>query len=182
MISYHGAIQFGRNVHVLLDAYRELVQSNELYKKHTEFILRVKGIDLRKLVAEYSKTPNITVLETLNFSNSCNEQMNEADINIILENGPLYCNILVGKAPFLASIRKPILSISPERSEMRRIIKDPQYIASCTNKEEIKQKLENLIINRMNSKEAVYPFGDYFSNENFKIMLDKILLESNPGI
>ena len=53
--------------------------------------------------------------------------MHEADINIILENGPLYCNILVGKAPFLAAIQKPILSISPERSEMRRIITDSIY-------------------------------------------------------
>jgi hypothetical protein len=105
--------------------------------------------------------------------------MYEADINIILENGPLYCNILVGKAPFLAAIKKPILSISPERSEMRRIIIEEQYIASCNDKDEIKQKLENLIINRMNSSEEVYPFGDYFSDENFKKMLDKILLESN---
>ena len=104
--------------------------------------------------------------------------MHEADINIILENGPLYCNILVGKAPFLASIPKPILSISPERSELRNIIQDPQYIATCSDKGEIKQKLENLIINRMNSQEAVYPFGDYFSDANFKLRLDEILLES----
>jgi hypothetical protein len=103
--------------------------------------------------------------------------MYEADINIILENGPLYCNILVGKAPFLASIRKPILSISPERSEMRRIIADSQFIASYSDKKEIKQKLENLIINRMNSDEAVYPFGDYFGDENFKKMLDEILIK-----
>ena len=178
MISYHGAIQFGRNIEVLLDAYEELVTENPLYKENTEFVLRVKGIDVEKLTAKYSKTPNIIVLYTLNFSNSCNEQKDEADINIILENGPLYCNILVGKAPFLASIEKPILSISPERSEMRRIITDDKYIASCNNKEEIKQKLENLIVDRMNSDEAVYPFGDYFGDENFKEILDKVLIES----
>lgn len=178
MISYHGAIQFGRDIEILLDAYQELVENNILYKENTEFVLRVKGIDLIKLAAKYSKTPNIIILYTLNFSNSCNEQMSEADINIILENGPLYCNILVGKAPFLAAIRKPILSISPERSEMRRIITDNQYIASCTDKDEIKQKLENLIVNRLDSDEAVYPFGDYFSNENFKLMLDRVLVES----
>jgi hypothetical protein len=34
--------------------------------------------------------------------------------------------------------------ISPLRSELRGIIKDEKYIADC-NKEEIKQKLENLI-------------------------------------
>lgn len=179
LISYHGAIQFGRDIEVLLDAYQELVSSNFLYKENTEFVIRVKGIDLKKLAAKYSKTVNILVLHTLNFSNSCNEQKYEADINIILENGPLYSNILVGKAPLLASLLKPILIISPERSEMRRIIADHQYIASYSDKEEIKQKLENLIINRMNSTEAVYPFGDYFGDENFKNMLDKLLFESS---
>lgn len=175
MISYHGAIMFGRDIKIVLDAYQELVEGNTVYKDNTEFVLRLKGINLEKLATKYSKTPNIIILNTSTFSNSCNEQMHEADINIILENGPLYCNILVGKAPFLAATQKPILSISPERSEMRRIITDPQYIASCTNKEEIKQKLESLMVNRMNSNEAAYPFGDYFGDANFKIMLDEVL-------
>ena len=174
-ISYHGAIMFGRDIEVVLDAYQELVMENPLFKENTEFSIRVKGIDLKKLAERYFQTSNIIILDTLNFSNSCNEQMQEADINIILENGPLYCNILVGKAPFLAAIRKPILSISPERSEMRRIIKDQQYIASYSDKEEIKQKMENLIEGRMNSNEVVYPFGDYFGDENFKLMLDEVL-------
>ncbi|MES2804255.1 MAG: hypothetical protein V4652_01705 [Bacteroidota bacterium] len=175
-ISYHGAIMFGRDIEILLDAYQELVESNAVYKENSEFVIRVKGIDLKKLTIRYSKTPNIIVLDILNFSNSCNEQMYEADINIILENGPLYCNILVGKAPFLAAIRKPILCISPERSEMRRIIMDDKYIASYSDKEEIKQKLENLMVDRMNSNEAAYPFGDYFGDENFKKMLDTVLI------
>jgi hypothetical protein len=178
MISYHGAIQFGRNVEVLLDAYQEIVENNMLVKNATEFILRVGANDVKKLTVKYLKIPNIIILNNISFSNSCYEQMYEADINIILENGPLYCNILVGKAPFLAATQKPILSISPERSEMRNIITDNQYIASSNDKKEIKQKLENLILNRMDSQEPVYPFGDYFSGENFKIMLDKVLFES----
>ena len=178
LISYQGAIMFGRDIEIVLDSYQELVQNNLLYKENTEFAIRVKGIDVEKLKLKYSNTPNIVVLSTLNFSNSCNEQMHEADINIILENGPLYCNILVGKAPFLASIPKPTLCISPERSELRRIIKDSQYIASYTNKQEIKYKLEVLIINKMSSNEAVYPFGDYFSDANFKIRLDEVLFEN----
>jgi hypothetical protein len=177
MISYHGAIQFGRNIEIVLDAYQELVLENSLYKENTEFAIRVKGIDLQKLAKKYAKTRNIIILGTLNFSNSCNEQVHEADINIILENGPLYCNILVGKAPFLAAIRKPILSVSPEKSEIRRIIIDDQYIASCLDKKDIKQKLENLIINRIYSDEAVYPFGNYFSDENFKEKLNNVLFE-----
>ena len=179
MISYQGAIQFGRNVEILLDSYQELLESNPLYREKTEFVLRLKGINKKKLEAKYSKCSNIKILDFASFSDSCNEQMHEADINIILENGPLYCNILVGKAPFLAATKKPILSISPERSEMRRIITDPKYIAHCNDKEEIKQKLELLIVDRFNSDAAVFPFGDYFSDENFKKRLDAVLFESS---
>ena len=175
VISYHGAIQFGRNIEILLDAYQELVENNNNYKENTEFVLRVKGVDMDKLRAKYSSTANIVIFDTLNFSNSCFEQMQLSDINIILENGPIYCNILVGKAPFLAATNKPIFSISPPRSEMRMIIKDNRYIATCTDKEEIKQKLEALIIQRLNSTEPVYPFGDYFSDENFIKTLNTIL-------
>ncbi len=179
LISYHGAIQFGREVDLLLDAYEDLVETNPLYSENTEFVLRLKGINVAQLAKKHEKTNNIVILNTTSFSNSCHEQMYEADINIILENGPLYCNILVGKAPFLAATQKPILSISPERSEMRRIIADPQYIATCTDQAEIKQKLENLILGRLNSQEPVYPFGDYFSDENFKRMLEAALFEKN---
>lgn len=178
MISYHGAIQFGRNIDILLDAYKELVESNTLYRESTEFVLRLRGFDNERLIKKYSKTPTIVISDNLDFPSSSREQTNEADILIILENGPLYSNVLVGKAPFLAATRKPILSISPERSEMHRILKDDKYIASNAAKDEIKQKLENLIVDRMNSKEKLYPFGDYFSDENFKILLDKILFES----
>jgi hypothetical protein len=178
MISYHGAIQFGRNVDILLDAYKQLVEGNALYKENTEFVLRLRGFDNTRLVQKYLETPNIIISDNLDFPSSSREQTNEADILIVLENGPLYSNILVGKAPFLASIRKPILTISPERSEMRRILKDDLYIASNTDKEEIKQKLEHLIVSRMNSKEDVFPFGNYFSDENFKIMIDRVLEET----
>ncbi|MBX9807987.1 MAG: hypothetical protein K2X95_09345 [Flavobacteriaceae bacterium] len=180
-ISYHGAIQFGRNADILLDAYQELVERNAVYKENTEFVLRLNGQQNQRLREKYSKIDTISILDTVNFSNSCNEQMHEADINIILENGPLYCNILVGKAPFLAAIRKPVLCISPIRSELRNIIKDKRFIASCNDKEEIKQKLENLIVNRLNSNEPVDSFGDYFSDENFKIMLDKVLFASKEA-
>jgi hypothetical protein len=175
MISYHGAIMFGREIETLLDAYQELLENNISLQENTEFIIRIKGIDLKKIQDKYSKIPNIVILETIDFSNSCNEQLHEADINIILENGPLYSNILVGKAPFLAFLRKPILVISPERSEIRRIIKDNQYIASFGNKGEIKQKLENLLMQRMKSVEPVFPFGNYFEDDNFKVLLDKVL-------
>lgn len=174
-IAYHGAIQFGRDIEILLDAYQELINNNSDFKQNTEFVLRMKGIDLKKLSVKYAQTENIIILKTLNFSNSCYEQKHIADINIILENGPFYCNILVGKAPFLAATGKPILSLSPERSELRNIIGEDKYIAHSNHKNEIREKLENLILSRLNSEGPVYPFGDYFSEQNFVTSLNEIL-------
>jgi hypothetical protein len=174
-ISHHGALMFGRDVDILLDAYKDLVENNILYKENTEFILRLKGQENNRLRKKYASTKNIQIFDTLNFSNSSNEQIYETDIAIILENGPIYCNILVGKAPFLAAYNKPILSISPAKSELRNIIADQKYIATMDNKEEIKFKLEQLIMDRMETAAPRYPFGDYFSDDNFKKSLDTIL-------
>ena len=174
-ISYHGAIQFGRNADNLLDAYQELIFENSNYKQNTELILRLRGQDNARLAKKYLAVENIKVLDTLNFSNSSNEQIHETDITIILENGPLYCNILVGKAPFLAAYNKPVLCLSPLRSELRNIVKDKSYIANMNDKQEIKEKLALLIENRLQSNAAVHPFGEYFSDDNFKKRMEEIL-------
>jgi hypothetical protein len=175
-ICYQGAIQFGRDISPLLNAYQHLLETNEIYREATEFIIRVKKtVDIDALNNNYSISKNIIVLGPTDFSNSSYEQKYKADINIILENGVDYCNILVGKAPFLSSLNKPILSISPDRSDLRMIIKEDKYICSNKNEVELILKLESLIKERLSSKEPVFPFGDYFSDENFKTNLDAVL-------
>ncbi|TDE53939.1 hypothetical protein [Flavobacterium sp. GT3P67] len=174
-IAYHGSIQFGRKTEALLDAYLALVNENATIKEETEFVLRLGGGDVNALRDNYKECSNIVILATLNFSNSAYEQTHLADINVILENGPLYCNILVGKAAFLASLNKPVFCVSPERSELRQIIKDPKLIANGGDITDIKMKLEALIEKRLGFNEALYSFGDYFSDENFKARLNKIL-------
>lgn len=175
-ISYHGALMLGRNIFNVLDAYKLIIEQNDKFKNHTEFILRVKGDGIDKLKQEYGKNRNVKIMELLDFSNSAYEQMYESDINIILENGPYYCNILPGKVPFLAATGKPILVMSPERSELRRIIKNhPKYIADMNDIQEIRFKLENLILDLMDKKEIESPFDDYFSDKNFKKSLDNII-------
>lgn len=175
-ISYHGALMLGRNLSNLLQAYSNLVEENPDIKKHTEFVLRVRGEKINELKQKFSNNKNVKFLDTLDFLNSSTEQMNESDINVILENGPYYCNILPGKVPFLASIGKPILIVSPKRSELRRILKnETKYIADMNNVAEIKLKMENLILNTMQNTESVYPFGDYFSDANFLKQVDTIL-------
>ncbi|GAA4236019.1 hypothetical protein GCM10022291_19390 [Postechiella marina] len=174
-IAYHGSIQFGRQIEVLLDAYSSLVATNSKIKNNTEFVLRLAGGDVQKIKNKYLETKNIVILETLNFSNSSYEQMHIADLNVILENGPLYCNILVGKAPFLGATDKPIFCVSPERSELKRLIKDKKFIASGSNVNEVKEKLETLILDIILNKKTSNVFGSYFSDEYFKETLNSIL-------
>lgn len=175
-ISYHGALMFGRNIFSVLDAYTQLMEENQYIKNNTEFVLRVKGEKINKLKQKFANIKNIKILDTLDFSNSFNEQVYESDINVILENGPYYCNILPGKVPFLEWIGKPVFVISPKRSELRRIIKnDNRYISDMNDVEEIKLKLNNLIKYTMENAEPDYPFDDYFSDANFKKGLDTIL-------
>jgi hypothetical protein len=174
-IAYHGSIQFGRKINTLLDAYVALVTKNAIIKEETEFVLRLGGGDVIALRDNYKDCDNIVILPTLNFSNSAYEQTHFADINVILENGPLYCNILVGKAPFLASLHKPVFCLSPERSELRQIIKNPELTANGGDLADVKVKLEVLIEKRLVSNENVDCFGDYFGNELFKERLNEIL-------
>jgi hypothetical protein len=174
-IAYHGSIQFGRKINTLLNAYAAVVTENAIIKEETEFVLRLGGGDVDALRDNYKDCDNIVILPTLNFSNSAYEQTHIADINVILENGPLYCNILVGKAPFLASLHKPVFCVSPERSELRQIIKHPELIANGGDLEDVKMKLKTLIEKRLVSNENVDCFGDCFGNELFKERLNEIL-------
>lgn len=176
-IAYHGSIQFGRKINTLLDAYAVLVTENTIIKEETEFVLRLGGGDINALRDNYKDCDNIVILPTLNFSNSAYEQTHIADINVILENGPLYCNILVGKAPFLASLHKPVFCVSPERSELRQIIKNPELMANGVDLADVKVKLEALIEKRLVSNENVDCFGDYFGNEVFRERLNGILTD-----
>jgi hypothetical protein len=174
-ISYHGGLHYGRNIDILIDAYVDLIQTDSELLEQTELVLRLKSSENIRLKEKYKAFDTIHIFDGLDFSNSANEQIHETDIVILLESTFEYSNILLGKAPFVASLEKPILALLPEVCELRSIIKNKNYIAKSNDKEDIKKKLEALIMNRMNSLEAVYPFGDYFSDENFEKRLSVIL-------
>lgn len=174
-ISYHGAIQFGRNMDILLDAYQELIEEHPEYERQSEFVARLKSSEFLRIKNKYASTSSIHILEGVEFSTSRIEQEELTDINIILENGPEYCNILVGKAPMLVAMNKTIFCLSPPRSELREIIENEMHIASSSDKEEIKRKLKFLIAQRLSGVEHSNPFGNYFSVESFKLRIDLIL-------
>lgn len=174
-ISYHGAVEYARKIEILLDVYLELVKEDKMYKNNTEFVLRIKGSKAREITEKYGNEDNIRILQTLNFSNSAYEQLKEADITIVLENCITHSNILVGKSPYLAFLRKPVLCISPYRSELNKIITEKKYIAHCDNFQEVKSKLKALIISSMNNEKLELPFNNYFGEEKFEYDLKQIL-------
>ncbi|GAA4976018.1 hypothetical protein [Algibacter aquimarinus] len=175
IISYHGSVQFGRDLDVLLDSYNELVLENLEIKAETEIRIRLKTNEFERFKNKYLNNENIIILEKTDFSTSSNEQMLESDIILILENGPKISNILVGKAPFIDATKKPVLILSPKASELRNIVTEEKYIATYSNKKEIKNKLKDLILNSLESNSEISVFGDYFSDDNFKKQLKQIL-------
>lgn len=175
-ISYHGALMLGRNLFNVLEAYSQLIQEVPYFQIHTEFVLRVKGEGIRYLKRNFGDVANIIFLDTLDFSNSYNEQAYQSDICVILENGPYYSNILPGKVPFLASTGKPVLIISPERSELKRILEDNnQYIADMNSVKEIKQRLLDLIRLTLEEYNFTNPFKEYFGDHFFKKNIDEMI-------
>ena len=170
-ISYHGALMFGRNVFTIVEAFKQLMEEHEWIKNDVEFVLRVKGDGVNKLKEIVKDFDNILVLDTLNFSNSSNEQIHESDINIILENGPHYCNILGGKVPFLFALDKKVLISSPERSELRRYLPNYPFLCDMNNLEDTKLKLFEVLTSEDWHNSAA---KELFSDESFKKSLDQI--------
>jgi hypothetical protein len=170
-ISYHGALMFGRNVFTLVEAFKQLMNEYDWIKQDVEFIMRVKGDGVNKLKDVVKGFENILVLDTLNFSNSSNEQIHESDINIILENGPYYCNILGGKVPFLFALDKKVFISSPERSELRRCLGDYPFLCNMNDLEETKSKLYDVLTFENNNNLVA---REFFSDASFKKAMDLI--------
>ncbi|WP_367773699.1 hypothetical protein AB3G33_07135 [Flavobacterium sp. WC2421] len=174
-ISYHGGLHYGRNIDILIDAYVDLISANSDLFEQTELVLRLKSSDNKRIKEKYKNFDSVHVLDGLDFSNSANEQIYEADIVVLLESTFDYSNILLGKAPFVASLEKPVLALLPDFCELRNIIKNENYIAKSYDKEDVTSKLEALIVKALDTNETVFPFGDYFKDDFFKNKLKEVL-------
>jgi hypothetical protein len=171
-ISYHGALMFGRNVFTIVEAFIQLMNEHDWIKQDVEFVLRVKGDGVNKLKEKTKAFDNILVLDTLNFSNSSNEQIHESDINIILENGPYYSNILGGKVPFLFALDKKVFISSPERSELRRYLGNYPFLCNMNNFDDTKLKLYDVLTSESIHNSVA---KELFSDESFKNSMELIL-------
>ncbi|WZL88443.1 hypothetical protein VS868_12650 [Salinimicrobium sp. 3283s] len=180
VISYHGAVQLGRNLNILLDAYLALLEKERSYRESTQFLLRITGPYRNEVIQKYQQHPNLLFLEQISFPESLREMKYETDISVILENCTGRSNILPGKVPVIASLKKPFLCLSPKISELRRLLHEPAFVATCDDREEILQKLDHLITSVLQKKEFKEdPFKGYFNERNFKSRLEQILEDVN---
>lgn len=174
-ISYHGALMFGRNIFSFLNAFEKLLIKDKNLKDKVEVVLRVKGEGVNQLKEKYKNNSNVFILDTLNFSDSYTEQKDQSDIVLILENGPHYSNILVGKSPVLEALSKPVLCLAPHESELRNLIKIDTSIANMDNEVEIEEKLSRKIASIIYGNTKENTFGEYFSTSNFIHNFKKIV-------
>lgn len=166
VIMYHGAVQLNQNIKPLLDAFKSF-QNKFLDTKKIVFELRLKGKQAEDLKTEYGHVEGIKFLPLISASESYMELKERADICIILDTCGIESEILVGKAPMLASLKKPVLVITPAKSELRRIIKNDCFLALCSCRNEITLKLSDLVNNVLNKEKIEEPFEDYFTVKNF---------------
>ena len=173
MFGYHGSTQYGREIEIVLRAFKELLQEQSKLIGKAKFILRLKSNYLQDLKNEFVDTNEIEFLPLINAEMSLEEQINMVDCNILLENGPLYSSSLLGKAPVADYCGGNVLIVSPARSELRDIA-NPEYVTSYC-KDEIKYKLLK-IITKYNSEDNILPFGNYFTQEIFKSKIEELII------
>ncbi len=173
-ISYHGAVQFKRNIDILIDAFIDLTKQDDFINDNVELVLRLRGNHTSRLIEKYKSEKNVFILDTLPFVESYYEQKEQADVLVLLENCSSHSNILPGKTPVLESLNKPILSISPDRSELRRILQD-KYVANCKNPEEVKLKLLRIITDDIYSNGFKSSFKDHYLEWKFSDYLESLI-------
>jgi hypothetical protein len=173
-ICYHGSIQFGRDLRILLDAYMCLIENSHELKNLTEMVLRLKSNEVFALQSEYN-SENVRVLEGVEFATALYEQEEIADINILLDNGRVYSNVLVGKAPVLASTGNAVLVLTPLDSELRDIISDNSFVANSGDKIDIQRKLLHLINAIIESQMNQDIFQGYFSTDEFNKSISSVI-------
>lgn len=176
VVMYHGAIQLGRTLDSFLEAFKSLLEENSLFEEKVILILRIKdGKDL-PLKSKYKDIRNIRFLDQVNAGVAYKEIYQYSDVNLVLEPSGSYSNILVGKAPLLASLNRPVLVLGPDDSELKYLLKDKNQFARAISTEEIKLKLkliiDDIVINGKGNKD---PFNGYFSIENYFNLLESVL-------
>lgn len=173
-IMYHGAIQLGRIIDPFIDACIEIVEANPIWKDQLSLIFRIKGKDAKRLKKKYSDLSNLSILPQVSSTIALWESKEVADVNLIIEPFGNYSNILVGKAPLLDYVKRRVLILGPQESELRRIILDDRFFALADSTKDIKESLLAIIEEFKENEGFTSPFGDYFSKENFNHLANKV--------
>lgn len=176
VVMYHGAIQLGRTIEPFLKAFQLLCEENEWFNNNVLLILRIKGDQETYLKNEYKDFTNIWFLGHVDAGTAYQEIAKYSHLNLILEPSGCYSNILVGKAPLLSSLNKPVFILGPDDSELKHLISNKDFFSHATSVNEIKDKFLQIVIDISNESYLQKDcFDGYFTLQNFFNSIDNSL-------
>ena len=163
----------------LIQAFRDFLEANPSAKSKAQLLLLGPGGYHKELVEHEARTlPQLHYrLKNIPFA-TVNTLQHLASVNIILESVADFSPFLPGKFPHCVYANKPILALSPKKSEVRHLLgASYPYACQVDDVEEIASKIELLYLNWLQNKEANLNRPDlehYLSTDYFKTIIESV--------
>lgn len=163
----------------LVNAFRKFLENNPSAKEDSKLVLIGYASYHRKgLEFEAQTLPQLQLhLKNVPFS-VVNTLQNKASVNIIIESKAEISPFLPAKFPHCVYANKPILALSPKKSEVRHLLgASYPYACQVDDVEEIASKIELLYLNWLQNKEANLNRPDlehYLSTDYFKTIIESV--------
>jgi glycosyltransferase involved in cell wall biosynthesis len=164
----------------LINAYKKFLEANPKAKQNSRLLLIGPASYHKKMLEKESTLlPQLKLhLKSVPFD-IVNTLQHKVSVNIILESDAEISPFLPGKFPHCVYANRPILALSPNKSEVRRLLGvDYPFISVTSDENAISENIELLYSNwqsynnqKLKNKELL----EYLSTEYVKSTLEKIL-------
>ncbi|WP_055435393.1 hypothetical protein [Lacinutrix algicola] len=174
-----GNLMKQRSPFFLIKAYRTFLELNPKAKDNSVLLLIGPASYHQKEIEIEQQTLSQLQLHLKNVPfNVVNTLQHRATVNIILESKSKISPFLPGKFPHCVFANKPILALSPKRSETRHLLGDAYpFVSEVDDVALIASKIETLYLNWVQKKEGSLNRPDlehYLSTDYVKTVLNKI--------
>ncbi|OIQ22837.1 MAG: hypothetical protein BM549_06475 [Lacinutrix sp. MedPE-SW] len=163
----------------LINAYKKFLKANPKAKQDSRLLLIGPASYHKKTLEKESKLlPQLKLhLESIPFK-IVNTLQHNVSVNIILESNSEISPFLPGKFPHCVYANKPILAISPQKSEVRRLLGSGySFITEVNNTKKMVELIEKMYLNWSINKDESLNRKDlesYLSIEYLKSIIEKI--------
>lgn len=162
----------------LINAYKKFLEANPKAKQHSRLLLiGPASYHKKNLEKESALLPQLKLhLQSVPFE-IVNTLQHNVSVNIILESNSEISPFLPGKFPHCVYANKPILALSPKKSEVRRLLgKKYLYVTEISNETAILQKIEKLYSSWLINNDYKLNRPDlltYLSSNYVRVILEK---------